>query len=74
MGNKGVFALASLFKQNGGCKSIKGYYSGNGRPSGGTLHTMIHMLTTVPLRKMTDYHLLSPPSVFIYISSLIIKI
>ena len=57
----GVYNLANSFES--GAKWIKGFYEGNGRPSGGTMHTILHMISTTSLSQLSDPHCLSPPNV-----------
>jgi len=58
----GAFMVARAAESDGGAKWIKGYAKSNGRPSGGTLHTMLNLMETVPVKKIQDPHILDPPA------------
>lgn len=56
----GVLMMAKAAEKHGGLKHVSGLVSSNGRPSGGTAHTILNLMATVPLKDIQDVHLLTP--------------
>lgn len=59
----GSYMIAKLAEKNGGAKWIKGYAKVNGKPSGGTMHTMLNLMETIPTAQMQDPHIIDPEKV-----------
>lgn len=59
----GAYMVAKLAEPEGGAKWIKGFAKMKGKPSGGTLHTMLNLLDQVPTEKMKDPHIIDPERV-----------
>lgn len=63
----GAFMVAKEAESQGGAKWIKGFADMDGKPSGGTLHTILNLLETIPMRQMGNPHIMDPLSVCILI-------
>ena len=61
----GAFMVAKEAESHGGAKWIKGFADMDGKPSGGTLHTILNLLETIPMREMGNPHIMDPLSVCI---------
>jgi len=56
----GAYMVAKEAESQGGAKWIKGFAQMKGKPSGGTLHTMLNLMEKVPSSQLGDPHMLDP--------------
>merc|ERR1712146_731143 len=56
----GAYIVAKEAESVGGVTWIKGFAKVHGKPSGGTLHTILNLIEQVPIKDMSDPHILDP--------------